>query len=223
MSLCKHCGIEIKDDTDVCPLCGFALEHPHDSTNMYPDVVKITKKISIAARIYVTAAILLVLICIGANYNDYATTGRLWCLVVAGGLVLTYLILKVGVEYEYGYHVKTFTMVFSSFLYLLLVDAVYGFPRWSLNFAYPIMILGIDVVALVLMIVNFRNWQSYIPWQIFMLSLAVVGVILAQLHVITRPRLIWITLGITGFFFIATVIIGGGRAHSELKRRFHFI
>ena len=223
MSLCKHCKIEIKDDAEVCPLCGFALQHPHDETNMYPDIVKITKKISVAARIYVTLAIMLVLLCIGFNYYDYETTGRLWCIVVAGALVLVYLILKVGVEYEYGYHIKTFTVVFSSFLYLLLVDAVYGFPRWSLNYVYPVMILGIDVVALVLMIVNFRNWQSYIPWQIFMLALAVIGVILSRFHVITRPRLIWITLGITGFFFIATVIIGGGRALSELRRRFHLI
>lgn len=223
MSLCKHCGIEIKDDAEVCPLCGFALEHPHDETNMYPDIVKITKKISIAARIYVTLAIMTVLICIGVNYYDYETTHRLWCLVVAGALVLVYVILKVGVENEYGYHIKTFTVVFSSFLYLLMVDAVYGFPRWSLNFAYPIMILAIDVVVLVLMIVNFRNWQSYIPWQIFMLSLAVIGAILAHFGIIRMPRLIWITLSITAFFFIATVIIGGGRAISELKRRFHLL
>ncbi len=221
MSLCKHCGIEIKDDAEVCPLCGVALEHPHDGTDMYPDVVKITKKISVAVRIYVTAAIMAGLLCIVANYYDYETTGRLWCLIVAGGLVWVYLLLKVVVEFEYGYNVKTFTMVFTGFLYLLLVDAVFGFPRWSLNYVYPAMILVIDGVALVLMFVNFRNWQSYIPWQIFMFTLALVGVILSRFHVITRPRMSWITLGITGFFFVATVIIGGGRAITELKRRFH--
>ena len=221
MSLCKHCGIEIKDDAEVCPLCGFALEHPHDSQNMYPDIVKITKKISIAARIYVTCAIMAVLISIGLNYYDYPESGTLWCLVIAGGLVWTYLLLKIVVEYEYGYHVKTYTMVFSSFLYLVLIDAVFGFERWSLNYAYPAMILGIDVTALILMIVNFRNWQSYMPWQIFMFALAILGVILSRFHLITKPRMSWITLGLTGFFFVATIIIGGGRAHTELKRRFH--
>ena len=221
MSFCKHCNIEIEDDAEVCPLCGVALEHPHDAENMYPDIVKITKKISVAARIYVTFAIMAILISIGLNYYDYQSTGVLWCLIVVGGLVWTYLLLKIVVEYEYGYSVKTYTMVFASFLYLLLIDAVFGFPRWSMNYAYPAMILVVDVAALVLMIVNFRNWQSYIPWQIFMLGLAILGVILSRFHVITRPRMSWITLGITGFFFIATVIIGGGRALAELKRRFH--
>ena len=103
----------------------------------------------------------------------------------------------------------------------MLIDAVFGFERWSLNYAYPAMILGIDVTALILMIVNFRNWQSYMPWQIFMFVLAILGVILSRFHLITKPRMSWITLGLTGFFFVATIIIGGGRAHTELKRRFH--
>lgn len=219
MSQCKHCGVTILDDAAVCPLCGYALEHPHDQENMYPDVSRTMKKISLAARIYVTAAIAAVACCVAANY--YFTPKVLWCLVAAGGLVLTYLILKVIVEYEFGYQVKLFTMVFASFFYVLMIDWVFGWHRWSLNYAFPAMILGIDAAAIVLMIVNFRNWQSYIPWEIFMIALSVVAVILGHFGIITRPAFSWITLAITGFLFAATIIIGGGRATTELKRRFH--
>lgn len=219
MSQCKNCGIKILDKASVCPLCGFALDNPEDGENIYPDIVRITKKISFAARIYVFLAIVTMAASVAANY--YYTPDVLWSLVVGGGLIVTYLILKVVVEYEYGYHVKVFTMVFASVLYLLLIDWVFGFSRWSLNYVFPAMILGVDAVALILMIVNFRNWQSYIVWQIFMIALSVVAVILSRFGIITRPRLSWIVLAISVLFFIGTVVIGGGRALTELKRRFH--
>lgn len=219
MSYCKNCGIEIVDDASVCPLCGFALERAHDNENMYPDITKIDKKISLAARIFLTVAIIVTFFSAVANY--FLTPDVLWCLVVAGGLVLTFMILKILVEYEYGYQLKTFTMVFAAYLYLLLIDAVFGFQRWSLNYVFPAMILAIDVVVLVLMIVNFRNWQSYLTWLIFMIALAIVAVVLSYFGIITRPILSGIALTVTVFFFLGTVIIGGGRAKAELQRRFH--
>lgn len=219
MSLCKNCGIEIHDEATICPLCGFALESPNDHENMYPDVIRTPKKISLAARIYVTAAIVAMIASVVANY--YYTPDVLWCLVVGGGLIVTYLILKVVVEYEFGYQVKIFTMVFASVLYLLLVDWVFGFTRWSLNYIFPAMILGVDVTALVLMIINFRNWQSYMVWQIFMVVIAITAVILGHFGIITKPLLSWIALFVSALFFLGTLIIGGGRAATELKRRFH--
>lgn len=219
MSVCKNCNVEILDDASVCPLCGCALDHPNDGHDMYPDIVRVTKSISLAARIYVTAAIVVICGAVAANY--FLTTDVYWSLVVAGGLILTYLILKVVVEYEYGYQVKIFTMFFAALLYLLLIDWVFGFYRWSLNYVFPAAILAIDVAVLVLMIVNFRNWQSYMMWQIFMIVLAIVAVILGHFAIITRPTLSWVALFVTTLFFVGTVIIGGGRAITELKRRFH--
>lgn len=219
MSQCKNCGITILDDAGICPLCGFALENPHDGESIYPDITGVTKAITMVARIYLTAAIMISVICVVLNYLK--SPDVLWSLVVIGGLVLTYLSLKILVEYEYGYHVRVYTTVFAALGYTILIDAVFGFQRWSLNFLFPAMILAIDLAAVILMIVNFRNWQSYLTWQIFMIVLSIVAVVLGNVGLITRPMMSWITLGITIFLFIGTVIIGGRRARTELKRRFH--
>ncbi len=219
MSQCKNCGVTILDDAEICPLCGFALENPHDGENIYPDITGVTKKITMIARIYLTAAIMISGISIAVNYLK--TPDVLWCLVVIGGLILTYLSLKVLVEYEFGYHVRVYTTVFAALGYMILIDAVFGFQRWSLNYLFPVMILGIELAAMILMITNFRNWQSYLSWQMFMIGLSILAVILGHFGIITRPRMSWITLGISIFIFIGTVIIGGRRARTELKRRFH--
>ena len=73
----------------------------------------------------------------------------------------------------------------------------------------------------VLMIINFRNWQSYISWQLFTILLSVLAVILSVLHVITWPYMAEMALLISILFFFGTLIIGGRRATTELKRRFH--
>lgn len=219
MSQCKNCGVKILDDAEVCPLCGFALENPHDGENIYPDITGVTKKITMITRIYLTVSILIGGVSLAVNYLK--APGTLWSLVVVGGLVLIFFALKILAEYEYGYHVRTYTMVFAVLLYLILIDAVFGFHRWSLNYVFPAMILAINLAAVILMIVNSRNWQSYLTWLIFMIALSVVAVILGKVGVITSPRMSFITLCISIFLFLGTVIIGGSRARTELKRRFY--
>lgn len=220
MSECKNCHVEILDDAEICPLCGFALEHPHDGTSIYPDITGVTKKITMVVRIYVTLAIISGMICFVINY--FKTPEVLWSLVVAGGLVLGYLALKVLAEYEFGYYVRIYTIMFAAFGYVLLIDAVFHlYERWSINYAFPAMILGIDLTVMILMLVNFRNWQSYLSWQIFMIVLSIIAVVLGHFGIITRPTLSWIALAVSFFFFIGTVIIGGRRARTELARRFH--
>lgn len=218
MGYCKQCRVEILDDTYVCPLCRGVLEDTGKHENMYPDIKTMEKKISLVIRIFVVAAIATEVLLIHINYITY--NGVMWSLITGGAMLLTFLALKIVVEYEYGYRAKTITMVFFSLLYLILIDWVLGFHRWSLNYIYPAAILAMDALVLVLMIVNFRNWQSYIIWQIFTIFLGVCSVIMYRLNWVTKPLMGEIALAVSLLFFLGTVIIGGGRAVTELKRRF---
>ena len=38
MSKCRHCNIEITDDTQVCPLCRCVVEVDEHTDNRYPDI-----------------------------------------------------------------------------------------------------------------------------------------------------------------------------------------
>ena len=71
------------------------------------------------------------------------------------------------------------------------------------------------------MIVNRKNWQSYMMMQLAMV-LCSGGVFIAYwLHIMTTPVVAIVALYASILLFLGTVIIGGRRARMELKRRFH--
>ena len=220
MGYCKQCHADILDKTDICPLCRSVLEQTEERKNMYPDIQIRERKIKLAIRIYVVAALVLELILIYINYRTF--NGTWWCVITGGGLIMGWLTMKLLAEKEYRYGIKTFAMVFLSLLYIILIDYILGFERWSLNIVFPGAIFAINALVVILMIINFRNWQSYISWQIFTILLSILAVVLLLLKIITWPYMAEVALFVSVLFFVGTLIIGGRRATTELKRRFHF-
>jgi len=70
-------------------------------------------------------------------------------------------------------------------------------------------------------IFNRRNWQSYLSFQLAMVVFSIVPVLLSVLGLVTAPMLSYVAAAMAVFSFLGTVIIGGRRATTELKRRFH--
>ena len=92
---------------------------------------------------------------------------------------------------------------------------------WSVNYALPSAIILVDVGIIICMIVNRRNWQSYMMWQIFMILCSIVPVILIFTGIVTAQLFALIAFAFSLFLFLGTLIIGDRRARVELKRRFH--
>ena len=57
MAKCGYCGVEVLDETEVCPLCRSVLEQTAPMENMYPDVRSRIKGLRLASRIYFFCAL----------------------------------------------------------------------------------------------------------------------------------------------------------------------
>ena len=79
----------------------------------------------------------------------------------------------------------------------------------------------LDAGIVLLMIINSRNWQSYLMFQLFGIVCSLIPLLLIALHIVTHPGLSELAFGISVFLFLGTLIIGDRRARLELKRRFH--
>lgn len=77
------------------------------------------------------------------------------------------------------------------------------------------------LATIILMIVNIRNWQSYMMMQLFLVLMSVIAMILVAVKVIWFPYLAMGAMGASLFLFLGTLIIGDKRSRTELKRRFH--
>lgn len=219
MSRCNKCNIEVLDETERCPLCNCVLEQTVEVENMYPNVRLKARKMMLFGRIYLFLAILIEALLL---YINYVTAPKMWWSVITGMIFLYgYLLIRFAILGKTGYRIKIVVLMMIMILMMVAIDFVAGYHGWSLNYVLPSGILAVDVGILLLMLINRRNWQSYMMLQIFMMVCSVVPVIFAAVGIVTAPLLSQIALAFSVFLFLGTVIIGDRRARTELRRRFH--
>ncbi len=219
MSECKSCRVIIRDPGEYCPLCRAGLARTEGGEMTYPDISARKKKSSFILRLLLFLWVAAVAVC--AMINLQTPHSHWWFLIVAGAGFYPVLIFY-HIFAEKGYLHRIFVCVIVAVLEIILVDAVFGFRGWSVDYVLPGALLFVDVVLLVLMIVNHRNWQSYLISQLFLIFLSLFSLLLILLRVVAHPVLSEIAILFTVLLFLGTFIIGGGTARMELKRRFHF-
>ena len=214
-----RCNITVNDDTEKCPLCHQILENGGIGEDKYPDARVTTRKFRLLENIILFLSIVAV---VGVFMVDYLMSGVLeWSLIVFLVLIYANVVLRLTILGRSGYIFKTVWSLVSGGVFLYLLDYMTGDRGWSLNYAFPAIIIGLDVAVLVLMIVNYRNWQSYMMMQLFTLLLSNLGMIFMGMGVITTTYLVMTAMGCSLLLFLGTLIIGDERARTELKRRFY--
>ena len=138
-------------------------------------------------------------------------------------LLYGYLIIELAILGQAGHKLKIVLLVAIALVMMVLIDFMIGYHGWSVNYGLPAGVIFMDLGITILMIVNRRNWQSYIMWQILMILVSVMLGIFYWLNIITSPYLTGIAILLSVFLFLGTLIIGDRRARVELKRRFHII
>ena len=239
MAKCKQCNVTISDDTRVCPLCQCVVEVDEPAAaapgpkkgkvrqpesemhciNEYPDVwFKYHRAKHLSNLILVavlTAGVVLAVV------NFVFSRETWWCLLPIAAMAYAYVVFRLLFVSRKGYRWKVFAPLVLALLLLLVIDIETGFYGWSMNYVFPAGILVTDLIILILMLTNRRNWQSYMIMQIVMMVVSLIPMVLWATGIVTSPLLSVIALGISVFMFLGALIIGDRTARSELKRRFH--
>ncbi len=219
MARCNQCKIEILDNVSICPLCRCVLDEVDERENMYPNIRHKDRKIDLAARIYLFAALLTEALLVYLNVIKF--DGIYWSAITGGAFAYIYLTMRFAILHNAGYKAKIIIQTVGAVLFLILIDWSLGYQGWSFNYILPAGIILLDAVIVVLMIVNSRNWQSYILFQLVMIILSLLPIVFFEVGIVTKPKVSLIALIVSVSLFVGTLIIGGKRASAELKRRFH--
>lgn len=222
MSKCLNCGVEFSDDTRVCPLCKCIMETEDgkEGERSYPPYAgRAMKRVQRALNIYTFSAIVAEVILIGINYELH--TSAWWAFMIGAFMIYGFITLKFSVQKHIGYQFKILLQSLLAISVLIFIDYLLGFRGWSLNYVLPAAFILIDLTIVILMIINSRNWQSYIPMQILIIVLTVIPFILRHYGITQDTILSLISFGVAILVFVGTLILGGKRARDELYRRFH--
>jgi hypothetical protein len=190
-----------------------------NGVDRYPEAWVVVRRFHLFENIVLFLSILTEAVLIIINY--LVTPFFVWSAIV--GLILIYgnVVLRLAIIGRSGYMFKAISLVIVAIAILVAIDYLTGYQRWSLNYVMPAGILFMDVGVLVLMVVNKRNWQSYMMTQLGTILLSLVPVILLAVGEVTFSYLTVIACAVSVFIFLGTLIIGDDRAKTELKRRFH--
>lgn len=219
MAECKKCGVHITDDTDRCPFCRCVLEDDGiKGENVYPNTEEKVKFWRILRKIILFLSLcaiggMLIALYMGADIFN-------WTVVVTLILLYVNVSIYMSITGKIGYMFKTLFLTLLALLILIGIDYFTGYNRWSFDYTLPSGIIFLNVVCVLLMIINRRNWQSYISFQLFNIFWSVVIAVLLRLGIIRQPVLVIIAVSASVFVFAGTLIFGGRRASDELKRRF---
>ena len=219
MSRCKQCNLEILDETDRCPLCSSVLEHTVEVENMYPNAKVKTRKWIFMSKVYLFCAIVLEVILFGINYVDNYKIG--WSLITGLILLYGYLVIQLTILGQAGHKIKIVVLAAITLVMMVVLDLLIGYKGWSVNYGLPTCVIILDIGIAVLMLINSRNWQSYIMWQILMLLVSGCMILLYIFGVMTSPYMLGIAVMCSGMLFLGTLIFGDRRARVEVQRRFH--
>jgi len=220
MSKCRNCNIEILDETEYCPLCHSVLEQTEELENMYPDAKHKTQKMLFVSRLYLFCSIVVEFLLFVIDFALIQSQIH-WSVLAGLGLLYVYLILRYAVLGKSGYRAKTFLLTILAVLLLVVADFVTGYRGWSVDYVLSGSVIGVNLAIVVLMIINRRNWQSYIMWQLLMLLCSVIPAILFWVGIERNIYMAFLPMVISLFLFLGTLMIGGRRAWRELYRRFH--
>jgi hypothetical protein len=224
MSKCKTCQVQILDETLICPLCNSVLETGISKIDkhqlaMYPNVKAAARKLNFIIKLYIFSAIVIEIMLIIINYQTF--NGVRWSAITAVGILYFYITLQYSVRKNGGIKYVLSIQIIAAVIMTICIDFVIGYRGWSLNYVLPSSILLLNLAVIVLMLINSKNWQSYILLQLLNVIFSIVVFIFWWVGVIQFPILTIAAVAVSSLFFIGTLIFGDRKAKNELKRRFH--
>ena len=220
MSDCRKCGLKIRDESKVCPLCGAPLtvDGADHLSSGYPDVSTSIKTMQLAIKIIIFSSVIAEIVMVLVNIftsNDYP-----WSLLTGIGLFFGCFTFVFSFRNNRSLQRKLVIELVATIIVIFLVNYVVGYGSWGITIGAPAAVAAFDIALVCLMFSEIRHYRLYVFAQCFMV---LIGLIVAITCFARKETLIWVALGAAMFtvFVLAGMIVFGGRQTTgELKRRF---
>lgn len=222
MKWCKQCHLEIAESERLCPLCRTVPESDgkeNDSLLLYPRIAFDVQKYHLFMRMFLFISIVTGGVLFVVNLVNYH--GFFWSGIVLAAILYAIITLVYSIQQNTNPAAKIMVQTLAAEFLVVWIDYLIGYEGWSVNYAVPGILLVAECSMLVLQIVNFMNWQSYILFQIEYVVLSMIPVGLYFFQIVTEPLMTFLALGCSVVIFAGTMIFGDRKAKNELIRRFH--
>lgn len=227
---CKYCGINVDDDSKICPLCHEILEDDGKpvNENFPPKTAASAKKRDSRfsfSNIYIAVAAVIFFSCLGLNLG--LTPDVLWFTVVFAVLLYGYLTVVNTVMSSSSLWLKIFWQIVMITLVLWAAQSVLN-PlmeernNWLADYALPIL-LTISVLALgITAACLFHKEPSLLVDNLIISLIGLVPIILYAADVIDVLAPTVVCTIVCAISLIGFIAFAREELWAEIVRRFHF-
>ena len=223
MRTCPECKVLVGGSDIRCPLCGAVLNGPDDGAAaepLYPEFGSAAKRhdpFPILAKIFAFVSILGVCICVLINL---LVSGRMtWSLYVVGGVAAAWLTVGLHLMARINLNFQLLIDLCAVSLYLVLIDRLTGWHRWSIDYVIPILYIGIMIATVVLAVIFRVFWREYILSLVAACVLGI-GPLLIFLNGSSPIRYLCLAAALlAAALMVGILFFAGGKFSSEWRRR----
>jgi hypothetical protein len=212
---CNNCDVDV--DYKVCPLCHSATKKTDIENDLtgYPFVkIKMSKR-AIASKMYLAIEAICTFILFAIDYHFFQTLT--WSVVGFFSIFLGYIIMQIFFNSLPTVFAKISKSLLAATIYLFFLDCFLNINRgWSIEYVMPVFLIGETVMNFFFTVINHRSFQNYMIAQLVTIILAAFAFSIGANFYLS---LIAIVLSV--LLFASTLLFGGFKGVSEIKRRFH--
>ena len=229
MKKCNRCNLYVKDNGNICPLCGELIsdednlntDNQINNTPMYPAIEFNLDAFHLLKKIFTFIAFLTTIILFVINYATYDTAPILWSLIPVASIFYGMLTIYYSIFNNSNVASKILVQTIGASILCIIIDNVIGYKGWSVNFIVPALILVSNLVIIILMIVNPMKRQTYFMYQLTITIFSIISFALCFTRIITRKEFAIVAGIICVISLVGSIIFGDKGFHNELIRRFH--
>ncbi|MGN0270353.1 MAG: DUF6320 domain-containing protein, partial [Candidatus Weimeria sp.] len=186
---CIHCHITILDEkAQVCPLCNGVLSQDENEqivkVNGYPDVTAARRRTTFFLRLLLTICVAGSFLCAAINFLN---GGFPWAVIAVSSLIYIYIEFYLFFNPDVHIIAKIAVTILLALLFVVMIDVVTGFDKWSLNYCLPGALLLFNVLIIIMMFVNHSRWESYTWLPLLSIAFAILPIVFMHYDLVTDP------------------------------------
>lgn len=222
MKYCGKCHVYIENPRSMCPLCQNQLSTQDSEAELqesFPLVKTTYQKYRFLLRLLLFISVAGSIS--GLAINSFFTQGGWWSLILIAAFIYFWVAVLNLIQTRNSLGGIARSTFFLSFV-LILIDYLYSFMRWSINYAIPALFLASILAVIVLSVIRGKSLADFALYMLIVSAFALIPFlfILARLATVTWPSFICSFSGVLSL--LGVFIIADKETLDEIKRRFHF-
>ena len=133
---------------------------------LYPQITNVKKNRQVTYLLLaLTISIAILLLFINFSYSKKLN----WSIVAIGGMIYAWVSTIYALDKNVNLAAYTFLQMIEISILLVVIDAVFGFFRWSLNIGIPIVIMVSNFTMMIITLIKYKKYVKYAVYEIMIL------------------------------------------------------